>query len=397
MSKTKKYNIIILMFTILFLSHSFSQTWLPYYSFNFSEGVYLPSVGKYGWTTVLSNDIGLLVKPYPQHTTLLFYQLKYQGPGLKRQEGEQFEQRNMTHSLVLQHNYMFTKFVFKTRLNYVYDFWRSGTNELWGYGLYDNNYIGLSEEIEYKTTEELKFNFKFGFNYVKFPNYTGLIEEYIAGKEETTSGKQDNLMYLLNLKAQYKLHNAGIMFITQNYINQKVLDETGTYSEQNQKDFSIELNYFYDSIIYKFISLTPYLSIKTKYSNQAFLYLKTYDIITSTPQVIPNYYDYSKIMVSLPISFYLTKTKWVTIAPEFEFLYYTSRNARDKDNNFVDEKQKNFLSVYSISYNSQSPDKHRKVSLFYTYQQQTSNMKFEKYYPYNYSGHYFGLSFSYSY
>jgi hypothetical protein len=102
-------------------------------------------------------------------------------------------------------------------------------------------------------------------------------------------------------------------------------------------------------------------------------------------------------MVSLPISFYLTKTKWVTIAPEFEFLYYTSRNARDKDNNFVDEKQKNFLSVYSISYNSQSPDKHRKVSLFYTYQQQTSNMKFEKYYPYNYSGHYFGLSFSYSY
>jgi len=359
--------------------------------------VYLPSVGKYGWTTVLSNDIGLLVKPHQQHTTLLFYQLQYQGPGLKRQEGEQFEQRNMTHSLVLQHNYMFTKFVFKTRLNYVYDFWRSGTNELWDYGLYDNNYIGLSEEIEYKTTEELKFNFKFGFNYVKFPNYTGLIEEYIAGKEETTSGKQDNLMYLLNLKAQYKLHNAGIMFITQNYINQKVLDETGTYSEQNQKDFSIELSYFYDSIIYKFISLTPYLSIKTKDSNQAFLYLKTYDIITSTPQVIPNYYDYSKIMVSLPISFYLTKTKWVTIAPEFEFLYYTSRNARDKNNNFVDEKQKNFLSVYSISYNSQSPDKHRKVSLFYTYQQQTSNMKFEKYYPYNYSGHYFGLSLNYSY
>jgi hypothetical protein len=114
-------------------------------------------------------------------------------------------------------------------------------------------------------------------------------------------------MYLLNLKAQYKLHNAGIMFITQNYINQKVLDETGTYSEQNQKDFSIELSYFYDSIIYKFISLTPYLSIKTKDSNQAFLFLKTYDIITSTPQVIPNYYDYSKIVVTLPISFYLTK------------------------------------------------------------------------------------------
>jgi hypothetical protein len=132
MSKTKKYNIIILMFNIFFFSHSFSQTWLPYYSFNFSEGVYLPSVGKYGWTTVLSNDIGLLVKPHQQHTTLLFYQLQYQGPGLKRQEGEQFEQRSITHSLVLQYNYIFNQFTFKTKLNYTYDFWRSGDKRTLG-------------------------------------------------------------------------------------------------------------------------------------------------------------------------------------------------------------------------------------------------------------------------
>ena len=396
MSKTKKYSIIILMFT-LFFSHSFSQTWLPYYSLNFSEGVYLPSVGKYGWTTVLSNDIGLLVKPHPQHTTLLFYQLKYQGPGLKRQEGEQFEQRSMTHNLVLQYNYIFNQFTFKTRLNYTYDFWRSGTNELWGLGLYDNNYYGLSEEVEYKTTEELKFNLKAGFNFVKFPNYTSLIEEYIAGKEETTSGKQDNIMYLLNFKTQYKTHNINVLFITQNYINQKVLDEeTAKYSNENQKDYIIELSYFSD-IIYKFLLLTPYLSIRAKDSNQAFLFLKSYDVSTSTPEVVSNYYDYSKITISLPINLYLTKTKWFTISPEFEFLFYSSRNARDKDNNFIDEKQKNFLSVYSLSYNSQSSDTRRKISFFYTYQQQSSNMKFEKYYPYNYSGHYFGIKFNYSY
>jgi hypothetical protein len=58
---------------------------------------------------------------------------------------KQFEQRSITHSLVLQYNYIFNQFTFKTRLNYTYDFWRSGTNELLGHGLYDNNYIGLSE------------------------------------------------------------------------------------------------------------------------------------------------------------------------------------------------------------------------------------------------------------
>ncbi|MFN3550346.1 MAG: hypothetical protein ACK4WJ_00830 [Endomicrobiia bacterium] len=377
----------------------FAEKWLPYYSFNFSEGIYLPSKGKWGFTTVLSNDIGFIIKAAEEHTGLFYYQLRYEGPGLKRQEGEQFEQRTMGHMVALQYVYKYNLFVFKTRFNYGYDFWRSGTNELWGLGLYDNEKIGISEEVEYKFSENFKLKGQLGYNFIKFPNYTNLIEEYITGKEETTAGKQDNHMFVFRVKGNYKVHNFGFSYILQNYINQQVLNETGTYSQEKQKDFSLELNYYPESLkLVKFLSFSPYTAFRYKDSNQAFLYLTSYDIITSTPQVVKDYYDYTKIIISLPFNFYLTKTKMLSFVPEFEITSYLSRQPRDENNNFIEnEKQNNFLVLYSLIYTSQSVDQHRKVSLFYTYQQQSSNMKFERYYPYNYSGHYFGVKFSYSY
>jgi hypothetical protein len=405
MTKIKKYNVLISLVIFIFIlsSYSFSQKWSPYYSFNFSEGLYLPSVGKWGWTTFLSNDIGFIIKPLDQHTGLFYYQLKYEGPGLKRQEGEQFEQRVMAHTLVLQYTYKLnSSILFKTRFNYGYDFCRSGTNELWGLGLYDNERIGINEDVEWRISKDLKVIGKLGYNFIKFPNYTSLIEEYISGSEETAAGKQDNNMYIFGVKTTYKIHNLNLLVILQNYLKQKVLEELSgsfSYSDEKQKDFSLELSYYPEIIkIASWMTLSPYFSFKQKDSNQAFLYLTSYDITTSTPIVCPNYYDYNKFSLSLPINFYLTKTKVLTFMPEMEITSYLSRQPRDKDNNFIEgEKQKNQLLLYSLVYTSQSQDQHRKVSLFYTYQQQTSNMKFEKYYPYNYSGHYFGLKFSYSY
>lgn len=395
--KIKLFYIISLFFV---MDKIFAEKFLPYYSFNFSEGVYIPSVGRWGWTTVLSNDIGLIVKPADGYTILCYYQLKYEGPGLKRQEGEKFEYRMMGHTLVLQYNNkLLSNLLLKTKLNYGYDFLRSGTNELWGYGLYDNNVLGGSVEIQYKMLTDLKLGFQLGYNLIKFPNYTSLVEEYFSGAEEVTAGKQDNNMFIISLNTLYKIHNFKFTVIKQNYINQKIISENGTYSNENQQDLSLDLSYNpKDIVLTSNIFFQPYLGLRIKDSNQSFLYLQSYDITTSTPVVCVDYYDYTKLSLSLPFTFYLTTTKFLTLLPEMEFKYYTSRDVRDSQNNFITgEKQKNFLYLLSLMYTSQSVDKHRKVSLFYTYQQQISNMKFEKYYPYNYTGHYFGIKFSYSY
>jgi len=368
--------------------------WLPYYAFNLSEGVYIPSVGKWGISTNLSNDIGFIIKPSKKHTALIFYELKYVGPGLKRQEGEKFEQRNMGHLLMGQYNFEYSKdLIFKTRLSYVTDWWRSGTNELWGYGLYDSTRLGISEDIEWKL-DKLSLIGQVGFSQIKFPNYTSLIEEFQAGAEETTGGKQDNNLLQLGLKAKYYGHIIGLNFNNQTYLNQKVLEETGTYSDKKQNDLLIELSYNKEELkIFWLLWSSPLISLKFKDSNQGYLHFKS---ITSTPTFVADFYDYTKISFSFPINLSITKTKYISFVPEYEITTYV-RNRRDENNDFVPgEKHITNLTLMSFAYTSH-PDESRKVTLFYTLQTQTSTTKFDKYFPYNYTGNYFGISYSYSF
>ncbi|MEN3013447.1 MAG: hypothetical protein ABDH23_02385 [Endomicrobiia bacterium] len=385
-------------FILLCFCYAFSR-WLPYYSFNFSEGIYIPSTGRYGFTTVLSNDVGFTVKIKEEHNSFFYYRLNYEGPGFKRQEGEKFEQRTIGHILVLQHNYQYKNFLFKTKFNYLYDFWRTGTNEAWGFGLYDNEVIGISEELEFKVNNELNIKTKFGYNFVKFPNYTSIIEEYLFGSEETAAGKQDNNMFIINLNCKYKLHNFTLNTIIQNYIEQKVLTQSGVFSNEKQKDTTLEFSYYPDKIkISNFIFFSPDLTIKHKDSNQSFLYIKSYDVFVSTPEVVENYFDYVKFSFSLPFDFRIKKTKTLSFVPEFELTSYLSRSPRDENNNFIsNKKQQNQKVIASLVYNSYSQNERSVFSIFYSYFYQTSNMKFEKYYPYNYSGHYFGIKVSYTY
>lgn len=369
--------------------------WAPYYAFNLSEGVYIPSVGKWGITTNLTNDLGFIVKPSQKHSILLFYELKYLGPGLKRQEGEKFEQRNMGHLLMAQHSFKFNKDItFKTRLSYVTDWWRSGTNELWGYGLYDSLRYGINEDVEWKI-EKLTLIGQVGYSQIKFPNYTNLIEEFQSGSEETTAGKQDNNLLQLGVKSKYEGHVLGLSFINQAYLNQKILTETGTYSSDiKQNDLSLEL--YYNKEVLKIVGplwTSPYFSFKYKDSNQGYLHFKS---ITEPPTFVSNFYDYTKILFSFPVNLNITKTKYISFVPDYEITNYT-RERRDENNNFVvGEKHYTNLAILSFAYIS-NPDENRKVTLFYTLQTQSSSTKFEKYFPYNYTGNYLGISYSYSF
>ncbi|MHB9154937.1 MAG: hypothetical protein ACYC5N_04490, partial [Endomicrobiales bacterium] len=58
--------------------------------------------------------------------------------------------------------------------------------------------------------------------------------------------------------------------------------------------------------------------------------------------------------------------------------------------------QANDLVILSVGF-TLKPNDITRTTFFYTYQTQSSNMKFEKYLPYNYSGSFFGVSFNYTY
>lgn len=184
------------------------------------------------------------------------------------------------------------------------------------------------------------------------------------------------------------------------YEKQKVIVDTvqddGTYySDTLQKDTMISLGAEYERKLSERVALTPSLSIKMKGSNQNYQHFAM--ATSSVPvQYLAQYYDYNEIILAVPVAVVLSK-KWdFFAAPEIDLKSYSKRPPRNKDNEFISGKQKNNLFLLSLGF-TLKPNDITRTTFFYTFQNQTSNMEFEKYLPYNYSGHFVGISFNYTY
>ncbi len=376
----------------------------PYYDFQFTEGVSIPSKGgDITFTINLLNDIGLIVKAHEKHSTIGFFELKYLGPGLKKEEGERFTDRYLDYIYLLRHNWKIReKLTLKAQLDYMKENRRTGANESWGYGLYDYNRIGGLIGIE-KEFEKFKIGGSVDYHFLEFPNYTDLLKEFQSSATEAESeiGMQNHNIIQIRADMSYGLYKFNVGLAMQAYTKQKVIIDTvqsdGTYySDKLQNDLIISLSAERTQKISDRVAMVPSISLKIRDSNQNYLH---FEAAGSTIPVFyqANYYDYSQIVLSVPVTFALSK-KWdFVFSPEFNYKIYSDRNPRDLDNQFIEgEKQNIFLTLLTFGFMKKATDV-SSLSIFYTYQKQTSNMKFEKYLPYNYDGHFIGLKYTITY
>lgn len=375
---------------------------VPYYEFQFTQGASIPSQGDWYFTTNLINDIGVITK-LRNHSIIGLYELKYLGPGLKRQEGESFIDRYLNYVFVLQYNWLFRKDItFKSQFDYLKENRRTGANEAWGLGLYDYNRTGGLISVE-KIFKQLTIDLGLQYHFLEFPNYTDLLKEFQSGtaEAETESGKQNHQLVQLRSNLAYKENNFNLNIAMQLYTKQKVitniLQSDGTYySSELQKDTILTLGAERIQKLKKWLTFVPSISIRNRTSNQNYQHFTT---VSSTVPVSyqAKYYDYSQVIVGLPLYFQLSEKWEFATNPEFDYKLYTNRPPRDENNNFVEgQKQNNFLFLLTLMFNKKSSDVST-TTFFYTYQVQTSNMKFEKYLPYNYSGHFAGIKYSLKY
>ena len=375
----------------------------PYYSLSFTEGITVPNKGNWMFSANLVNDLGLIVQPSEKHRIIGFYELKYTGPGFRKQEGEKFSDRAMDHIMVLRHHYNFMpEYTLKTQFDYMTEYKRTGTNEVWCSGLYDFNRAGGSLGLERKINADLKATAQLQYHFLSFPNYTDLLSEFQTGGEdaEASTGKQNHGIIQAGLKATYKDINGGLDVSMLNYQKQKVITDSiqadGTYySAELQKDMTIAFSADYTRKLWDLLVLTPSLGYKIKTSNQNYQH---FTVATSTVPVkyIGKYYDYQELSIVIPVSVMLGSRWEYFFNTEWDWRFYSARPPRDMENNFVDGTQGNSLMIVSTGF-TLKPNEVTRTVFYYGYQSQTSNMKFEKYLPYNYDGHSFGISFNYSY
>ncbi|MBN1822785.1 MAG: hypothetical protein JW803_00540 [Endomicrobiales bacterium] len=375
----------------------------PYYSLSFYEGVAIPSKGEWMMSTTLTADIGGIFQFDQRHSAVGFYEIKYAGPGFKRQEGEKFTDRLMDHIIIGRHHYKIDeKHTFKTQLDYMKEYKRTGSNEVWGTGLYDLDRYGIALYLDRKMSPDLTLSFAQQYHFLKFPNYTDLLAEFQAGGEavESSTGKQNQTSWQTQAMAWWKSYKFLFDLNVMSYEKQKVISGTvqsdGTfYTGDLQKDILISLNAQQYLKLLGRIEFTPSVTVKFKDSNQNYQH---FTVANSTVPVayFSDYYDYRQIMISMPAVTKLTE-KWdLYFNPEFDYKIYTSRPPRSGGNEFMDGKQTNFLTIFNFGFTFK-PNDITKTTLFYVFQNQASNMEFEKYLPYNYTGHYMGINFNYSF
>ena len=301
------------------------------------------------------------------------------------------------------------KFRVRPGVSFMTDYSRSGSNETWKNGLYNMNSVGGQLAVDYSFDFE-----KNGFitamfikRNVKVPNYTDLLREFMnaANTAETSGGLQDQSLTQISLRPNWNGFFGGLTYTAQDYKNQKVVDAaTGDYGNTKQQDKTTTLDAGFRQKLWIF-ELSPMVSYTMHRSNQNFLRYKSLGVAFDVTKLadgsadvtmVPKNYDYNEMTLSIPMDLNITGKWAIGGSMNMTSRAYVKRGARDSDNNYTSSKQKNLMSTLTGSIRKRMNNV-ATMRLFYSLVVASSNNKFEKYMPSNYTGNTIGVAYQLSY
>ncbi|MFA5859395.1 MAG: hypothetical protein WC955_10055 [Elusimicrobiota bacterium] len=375
---------------------------MPYYSLSFAEGSYYVAKGP-GSVIInnsLTNDLGLIMRLFNSHTLLFFYQLKYTGPGVKKQEGKDFQEKAMDHFLFAQYQFKINdELSVKAKYNYLTEYYRAGTNEPWEDGTFNFTRPGVDLRVESKYFG-VKVVPVFQMGDMTFPNYIEL-KKTTTTVTESLEGMQDQAYMQLGAIVEYAPVKVTLNYDNQAYKKKTITDvTTGVETATKQVDNQVSLNVFSQIAAGEYFEFTPSVDMKFKTSNGTYVHLPSTSGPGSTPQppvVIANGNDYNQYSVGMGIKWKITPNNEISLSPDYVMKQYTTRPPKDAKGNLVltDKQYTNILQAtlgYMVRWNPAS-----QWFFYYVYQQNSSNVQQERSVLYNYTTHFAGMKFQFTY
>lgn len=366
---------------------------IPYYRFQFGEGIAIPSKGDFFASSVLGTQFGTLWRPSDRISLFGMYGLNYDGPGLVRSEGRLFAERAIKHSFMLEPGFELGSIgKLRTKVFNISEDRRSGTNELWGKGLYDYNTQGFSVGLE-KEFFGLKFYPNVRWMDMGFPNYTDLLREFEQGglTAEIAGGQIDQTATAFGFNINKYPYIFELAYSIQDFDRERVLTKSGTYTDDLQKDTSLDLSASGEASLWRFV-LIPRLAYRQKRSNQNYLNFAFFG--DPNPTFIEKNYNYDEFSAGGQLHLKVTNAKSIFGSLDLNNRTYTDRPPRDGSGVYLTgQKQNTIWGGWGAGIQWQvSP--YSTWSLSYNFIYSTSNMKHESFIPYNYTGHGIGLAFT---
>ncbi|MCG2725495.1 MAG: hypothetical protein L6420_04425 [Elusimicrobia bacterium] len=379
-----------------------SKIFTPYFDMILSEGAFVPSEGDFFSGGNINTQVGLLSKINEENSIFGIYNFNYSGPGFQPQDAGQFSERTMGHSFNIEYRRKLNdRFRIRQGISYGIEYKRAGANEAWENGLYNTNSLGFKFASDYSfdfnrngivTLEYLQRN-------IEFPNYTDLLLEFqgAGSSSELSGGLQDQQLRQISLRTGWNKFFGGITYTLQKFKNQRVVDNNGTgggiYGDALQKDKNSMLDFGYHHTLWIF-EMAPVISYSWHKSNQNFVRYKF--LGDTAPDFIAGNYDYNELNLTVPLDLLITGRWSISGALSMVKRNYTDRPARDSNNTYTSSKQSNTLTTLSGGIRKKMNDI-ATVRISYSLVVGSSNNKFERYLPYNYTGNSLGVAYQLSY
>jgi len=375
-----------------------SKIFTPFFDMTLSEAAFLPSEGNIFSGGNINTQVGLLSKITQADHLFALYNFSYAGQGFAPQDSKQFTDRSMSHGFNLEYRRFLTdRFRVRPGVAFNTGYSRTGANEAWKNGLYNMNSAGAQLAADYTFDEEKNgyVTAQYLFRSIEFPNYTDLLAEFqSAGSQgNIDGGLNDQVMGQFSLRPNWNKFFGGVTYTVQNYRNQKVVENTGVYGDTKQRDTDTMLDFGFHHSLWIF-EMYPMVSYTMHTSNQNFMKYKF--LGDTAPEFAADYYNFKEMNLSVPVDLNIT-SKWaIGGAFNIQRRAYDKRMARNEDNDFTTSKQVNTMTTLTGSIRKRINEV-AMVRLFGSFIVASSNTKFERYMPYNYTGNSFGIAYSLSY
>jgi hypothetical protein len=378
-----------------------SKIFTPFFDMTLSEAAFLPSEGNIFSGGNITTQVGLLSKITQADHLFALYNFGYTGQGFTPQDSKQFTDRSMSHGFNFEYRRSITDRIrVRPGISFNTGYSRTGANEAWKNGLYNMNSAGAQLAGDYTFDEEKNgyVTAQYLYRSIEFPNYTDLLSEFqSAGNQgNIDGGLNDQTMGQFSVRPSWNKFFGGLTYTVQNYKNQKVVENTGTtptYGGTKQRDSDTMLDFGFHHSLWIF-EIYPMVSYTIHSSNQNFVKYKS--LGDTAPEFSADYYNFKEMNLSVPVDLNIT-SKWaVGGAINLQRRAYDKRYARNADNDFTTSKQVNTMTTLTGSIRKRINEV-AMVRLFGSFIVASSNNKFERYMPYNYTGNSFGIAYSLSY
>lgn len=376
-----------------------SRRFTPFFDMSMVQGAYLPTQGDFFTGANIHMSVGLLSRITDRNALFGLYNLTFAGQGFRFPDTQEFASRNLNHNFNMEYRWQPVDWLrLRPGGSYGINYSRTAAGEIWGEGLYDSKSAGGQLAVDYLFDlfeKPSAVTFQGVYRDVKFPNYTDILREFqgLSANTELAGGLKDQALKEFGLTLSWHKIFTRFRYNMIDFKNEKVIEPSGTYGTTAQKDTNFVLGGGFSTRLWIFEAY-PEASFTLHRSNQNFLLFQS--ATDPAPVFAPRYYDYDELNAGMPLFMNLTQKWALNLGLDYRFRTYKDRQPRDAANQFVSGTQKNNMVTLTAGIRK----KMNEVSaLFLTYTSviATSNNRFERYLPYNYTGQNISLGYQLTY